>query len=532
MGIFVLTQSSCGDETVHPGSNQPDETVAITDSETVTITDSESSEMMLQAASVESAPGAANYQSAASVSAIAQAVETTEASGSTADMAEPIDAGDSADVQNAATDEETEQATIGQSHALCSGKIFHAQSVVIPSLSKPDYLMPYEDPAFGERVVRITDNDFGEVSKPLYSTMQAWNADESMLMIYNTGTHGAGHVLLDGHSYKFNQKLEISPADLEEVYWSHTDPNALYYVSSAASNYGQLLKYNVLNSTSTVIRDFSDTCGDGLPTGGTDIHMQSLDDDLFGFRCRDDDGHYNMLSYRLSTDEVIASPIGSGSAWSEWTAPTPAPSGDRFWYQGASLSADLNDVLLTMDLQNDSEHSNVGRTATGQDALYQTSFGPSPAGCNGDTWQGVGHLIEHNLETGECRPIISQEQGYPYTTSGTHVSAQAYRAPERIGMSSIGNNEQLEYFDNGIAAPALLSEIYLADTSGVGDNICRLAHHRSYGKRATRGGYAPYFGEPHATISPSGTRILFGSDWYDSGSVDTFVIELPGYVRP
>ena len=77
----------------------------------------------------------------------------------------------------------------------------------------------------------------------------------------------------------------------------------------------------------------------------------------------------------------------------------------------------------------------------------------------------------------------------------------------------------------------MFSEIYLANTDPDNEVVCRLAHHRSFGKDAKRGGYRAYFGEPHATISPSGTRIIFGSDWYDSGSVNAYVIELPAYRR-
>jgi len=68
-----------------------------------------------------------------------------------------------------------------------------------------------------------------------------------------------------------------------------------------------------------------------------------------------------------------------------------------------------------------------------------------------------------------------------------------------------------------------------ASTDPDNEVVCRLAQHRSFAKHAKKGGYPGYFGEPHATISPSGTRILFGSDWYDSGAVDAYVIELPSF---
>ncbi len=416
---------------------------------------------------------------------------------------------------------------------MCDGAITHTERVNIPPVAKPPFMRYYKDPAFGSRVIRITDSPMGVVQKPAYSTMQAWNADESLLLLYRGGKGDIGHLLLDGHTYEVVRELDIVPSDLEEVYWSHTDPDAFYYVSKYSSDFGLFKKYSVKSGKAKVVADFGKYCGArGLPTGGNDVHMQSMDDDQWGFRCRRDDDQWVMLSYRMSTGEVISKPIGKGTKWSEWTAPTPTPSGERFWFQGTALSNDLETVQKTMDMYKSSEHSNIGLTHDGQDALYQVVFNASPKGCNGDLWKGIGHLVEQNLETGECRPIINEAQGYPYTTSSTHASARAYLRPGWVAMSSIGYKEQFEYFSNGRKAPALLSEIYLANTDPDNAVTCRLAHHRSYGKMAERGGYPPYFGEPHATISPSGTRIIFGSDWYDSGSVDSYVLELPGYQSP
>jgi len=422
----------------------------------------------------------------------------------------------------------------GGSSNSCDGFITSAEEFVVPYLDKPRYLNRYKDPTFDGSVVRVTNSAFSEVRKPSYSTMQAWNADESLLLLYKSAnnTSGSGHILLDGHSYAPFRELAIVPSDIEEVFWSHTNPDEFFYVSKASADFGMFKRYNVSSDSSTDITNFRQYCETGLPQGGGDVHMQSLDDDLFGFRCRLPDGSYRMLSYRISTGQVVTAPIGDGTPWSAYFAPMPAPSGDRFWYQGAALAPNLTSIQRQMDLKVSYEHSSVGLTHAGQDALYQVAFDASPSGCNGDAFNGVGHLIEHNLETGECRSIISEEQGYPYTTSSTHISAQAYLQPGLIAMSSIGNRDQLGLFTSNTPAPALFSEIYLADTNPANPTTCRLAHHRSYGKSAKNGGYKAYFGEPHATISPSGTRIIFASDWYDSGSVDSYVLELPGYQRP
>ncbi len=417
-----------------------------------------------------------------------------------------------------------------RSENMCDVGVTTAERVVIPSIAKPNYLAPYTDPALGARVTRITQSTFGQVHKPVYSTIQAWNADESLLLLYRTGQGKASHVLVDGQNYRPVADLDIYPSDIEDVFWSHSDPDTLFYVSRADADYGEFKRYSVSQGKSTKITDFNGICT-GLPMAGSDVHMQSIDDDLFAFRCSRQNGSYAMLSYRISTDATRVAAIGDSTSWNINTAPVPAPSGERFWLQGFALGTDLNTIEQALDLDNESEHSNVGLTYNGQDALFQTVYDASPLGCDGDPDNGIGHLVEHNLETGGCRTFFNESQGYPYTTGSTHVSAQSYNQPGWVAMSSIGRRSQYEYFSNQQRAPALLSEIYLANTDPNDAVTCRLAHHRSYGKEATVGGYDPYFGEPHATISPSGTRILFGSDWYSSGSVDSYVVELPGFTR-
>ena len=141
-----------------------------------------------------------------------------------------------------------------------------------------------------------------------------------------------------------------------------------------------------------------------------------------------------MFAYRISTNETFIQKIGKGTKWSANRAPTPTASGKLFLLQGQTLDRALESPIQSLDLNSFSEHSSVGATASGQDALYQVAFGASPDGCNNDPDKGVGHLVEHNLETGGCRNIISQQYGYPYPTSSTHISALSNK---RAGLSLI-----------------------------------------------------------------------------------------------
>lgn len=413
---------------------------------------------------------------------------------------------------------------------LCEGLYTDKDRVEIPAVAKPPYLRYYKDPAFGTKIIRVTQAREGQVFKPSYSTMQAFNADESLLLLYRGGDDSS-HVLLDGKTYKPFRDLDFVPSDLEEVFWSHSDPDKFFYVSKHSEDYGHFKSYSVSQNEYTKIRDFYDICGPkSVPSAGGDVQMQSLDDDLFAFRCLTGKGNesYKMFTYQLSTDEVVHTNLNEDAGWEPWTAPIPAPSGKNLWLQGKVIERDLKTIDIKQDMAQHHEHANIGTTHDGRDAVFQSVFNPSPNGCDGDMWQGVGHLVIHDMQDGSCRPVISEKDGYPYTTSGTHVSARAIHKPGWVAMSSVGYGS-FDFFTNKRKATVFMSEIYIANTDPENPVVCRVAHHRSFGKHAERSSFHPYFGEPHATISPSGTRIVFGSDWYDSGSVDAYVIELPSY---
>lgn len=423
------------------------------------------------------------------------------------------------------------RSAIDQNLDLCQGLNTGRDSLPVKRVQLPPYRQAYSDPAFRTRIVRISDSRYGEVVKPAYSTVQAWNADETLMILYHTGNQEQGHYLYDGKNYKRIRRLPIQPVDIEQVYWSHTEPDFFYYISGGTRHYNKLVKFNARSGKSSSIADLSPMCGSStVPTGGNDVQMPSLDDNIFTFRCsRGNESEMFMHTYNVFTGELKSAKIGSGSQWGNWNAPSVGASGKRLRLQGAVISDDLKTVFNTLNLGYDHEHASMGQTKSGADALYAVSFDPAPKDCTDDTEKGVGHLIEHNLETGECRSLISQAKGYPYTASGTHVSALAHLRPGWVAVSSVADPERFDTLSSAETVEPLFSEIYLVNTDPKTPNVCRVAQHRSYAKSATNGGYNAYFGEPHVTISPSGTRLLFGSDWYDSGAVNSYVIELPSY---
>lgn len=406
------------------------------------------------------------------------------------------------------------------------------QQVAIPKLAKPEPRESYRDPAFGTRVTRVSSAEQGHVVKPMYNTIQAWNADESMLMLYHYGPEVAGHHLYDGQNYEYLRALDIAPRDLEQVYWDTTDPQVFYYLSRQGPDDGKFVRYHVDTDRKEILRDFAGLCADDdLPTGGGDPQMPSWDSGKLGLRCSAEPAE--AFFYDIGTDSVSeALGIGEGSGYSGYTAMAAAPSGERLFLEGDVGSAAGLEWERRLDVPRyddglfKPEHATFGQSAEGEDTYYTVVYNPPEQGCDGDAGDGIGALVDHNMVTGACRVLIGESNGYGYPLSGVHHSALAPQQPGRVAVSNIGYG-QFQFFDNEKPAPLLTSEIVLAVTESHDAKVYRLAHARTYGKEAQQGGYEGYFGEPHPVLSPSGTRVLFGSDWYDSAAVDTYVIDLP-----
>lgn len=432
----------------------------------------------------------------------------------------------------------------------CAGFVTDRDPRAVPRLARPAYLEPYRDPVFGSRITRVSDAPRGRVVKTLYGTVQPWNADETRLVLYHTGGPDAGHHLYDGRNYRHLGQLPFAPSDIEDLFWDPKRASSLYYVQRKPRGdafFGKLVRYDVGTRTRRAIADVLSACGNAgtstVPGAGVDV--QGMYGDHVGLRCRngrargseDDVTFYvDVRSGAIGPTLPIGPRIGIGGATTGSlpdVALAATPSNRRFLLQGSVYDRDLRflrrlDVPLARNGTGrrvpKAEHESIGQLRNGRDALFTPQYDPAPNGCGGDTGGGVGTLVAHDLQSGRCRVAIGPGTGWDYPLSGVHHSSVS-RARGWVATSSVGYG-RLEYLSNGRPAPPLFSEIALTRIADDGSTTCRLAHIRTHGKSARRTARDAYFGEPHPVISPSGTRILFNSDWYDSGTVDTYVIDL------
>ncbi len=388
---------------------------------------------------------------------------------------------------------------------LCAGLI--ADKAAHPQISapRPAKGVPFKDPVFGTRVTRISDvrADFGSgVAKPMYATIPAWNIDESRLVLY---VKDKGHALFDGRSYEFLGMLKAQPSDIEQLYWDPVDPDVLWYNYSwemGGRSMRQLTRYQVSSGQKSVVYDYPNA---GKPRAfnvdnGGDPQYPSWDMKLWGVRVEMPKGS-EKFSFSLP-DKVEGARV-----FNEGPTPQACPSGRCMWApeKDGSRVVDPKTLETVRKLKLwGYEHGNMGMNAAGQDFFAAVQFDSKPAGT----------LIVENLQTGEVKPIISTANGYPYPPTSTHISAVALRAPGWVAVSAVGKPEGRRPLDQEV----LLANV---DTG----KVCRIAHHHSSGKDGKFG----YWAEPHVTISPSGTRVIFASDWENGEAVDTYVVELPSY---
>jgi hypothetical protein len=378
---------------------------------------------------------------------------------------------------------------------LCAGLVQDLTDRPMTALAKPALGQTVVDAEMGttiRRITAVTPGGANPVIKPAYSTIAAWNADETRLILYDVSN--GEHRLYDGKTYQFLKVLNISPPDLEQFYWHTSEPMILQYVHDNV-----FVRYHVDTDVEEPVFTF-DFCS-GQVTNGSDPMFSSWDSNRFGLWC---DGQ--VFIFDASAKKVIAK-----KAINENPAQI-GPSGTLAYLSDSGRVTDANlDVVRTLDLIQPDNHASLGRRADGHDTWNGAVYDPGPNG-NDD----IGILVTWDLTDATSKVIIGPKTGYPYPPDG-HISALATKRPGWVVVSTIGDTTGKGLLD---------LELLLADTNT--GKVCRVGRHRSWGKDNTTIA-EPYWAEPHAVPSPSGTRILFGSDWGNGGTVDTYVVELPSY---
>ncbi|MGC8697515.1 MAG: hypothetical protein ACP5Q0_03490, partial [Halothiobacillus sp.] len=423
-------------------------------------------------------------------------------------------------------------------------------------LAKPAKGQTVNDPDFpGTRIVRITDvrADFNaNVGIPAYPTTQAWNSDESRFVLYITQASTGGQqgwAMFDGKTYAFIKFLPINPPDIEQFYWSHTDPTQLVYIDNrelSGKTLMQMTAINVETGVKTVLHDFmpdlqklgSPTTGPvraGYPFySGGNLELWGLG--AGGIANVSGQLGLNVFGFNLNTGKITPY-AGIPQAQARGTTPFPLKSGKGWawpdWANHTTVVLDLNGNIVRTVPFDAIEHLDSALNAQGEDLLVGTQY---------DSPSGSGNLMVANLNTGAVSTVVGEAKGDGYPRTSTLISAGAWKVPGWVAMGVTGSPYGSTANNGSNVVPVANPQTYIDQEVSVANvntgAVFRVAHHRSTGHYSN----APvnnYWAQTNVTPSPSGTRILVQSDWGNAdprnpvidpnAQVDTYVIELPSY---
>ncbi len=390
-----------------------------------------------------------------------------------------------------------------------SDTAYHAQpAVVLPPLGGS-----YVDPVFGTTVRRIsatrspTAGHSYPGTVPEYSKVQAWNCDDTRLLLRGTD---ASWYLYDGQTLSGRTATKLPAGDIEPR-WSPTNPGCIIYMLDDA-----IYKYSVSSGRSYRIAYFkglgplSSGAEQELPRDGRYIAVHGpVHEDKTGRYLYTQAFTVDLTTGKRSQLVTLKSPGNNPDDFLDYVAITPDGADVMVMWAAYGAKLYTRDWKLVRRLTTWDEHGDFAEYEPGQYAFVQAHYRP-------DT----------NDETIELTPLDGSPRRTLFRTAAfnmnLHISARNTALPGWVFVSSTwdgaGQDPGHVPFSNEIFALSLSS-------TANAPIVRRLAQ--------TRMPYrADYYDEPHVTVRQDGRVALFASNFgrfmtnedYD----DTYAIDLRG----
>ena len=364
-----------------------------------------------------------------------------------------------------------------------------AQFIPAPDMPLPDYLVPSVDSSLDTTFVRVTtpESPLGNgVACKLsycthrYSSAQAWNADQSLLVIVN-GCNGL--CFLDGHTYAPLFRRQRAG----ECEWHPTDPEFMICVAGQ-----RILRWQPRRNTDELIfdteayRDLQFGPYKGNP---------SWDGSRIVVRATSPSGPLVAFAFDLSSrqkfpDVELARLPGKNSYCGI------SPLGGYIFCQQALI--DLTDQAFVFTVGGDliqswTEHHRPGHgdmTVDNDGKEVYVGISKSPP----DKYQ----VIKRRLEDGVVTALA------PYGEA-QHASMRAIHRPGWVFLSYGGNPLALT---GALRGAPFAQEVIALKIDGSGE-FRRIAH--------TLNARYDYWSETHGSPSPDGSQIIWSSNWGRKG---------------
>lgn len=352
------------------------------------------------------------------------------------------------------------------------------------TLAKPNYLQTVTDPVFGTKITRISGDPglsvpnglpgqvWNNVSRHHYSLDQAWNADQSLLLLSKNQTDGT-MIFLNGETYTV-QFTRASWSGVADFRWDPTNASRMVYINGTELGY-----WNPTTNVKTIINDFGatgGTCYFGPSKGNlsNDGRFMVIKRDSVAFL-------YDIVNKIKYADITLPSDFGAtdGSA----AMVSPLSSYIVFATATHTYVYTWNGVYLHTWPETSPSHYDFAVDSDSSEVLV----GGERAHPN----VNEGKVIKRRLADGVITPL----------TTGGYVIHSSARNLNRNGWTIASEENTSPGWD------PYYSEIDAAKLDG--SRVERICHIYS---NATS-----YDGEPQASPSPDGGRVIFASNW-NSGS--------------
>ena len=381
-----------------------------------------------------------------------------------------------------------------------------------PDLPEPSPRIPFRDAAFGSCLVRVTDRkadlSAGDPStgmKNEYSRVQSFNADGTRILVRSIE---AEWYLYDAATLQPLGRLPIET----DPRWDANEPYLLTY-----SDETRLMAHDVRSGEQRIIHDFAADFPDQSVTAVWTRYegSPSLDGRYWGLMATDMNGEsVALVVYDQVADRVTATRDVRGTP--ELDTVTISPLGDYFLgyfdYCESGLGSEAHPCGLMVydhELQNGRGlvraigHSDVALDAEGREVLIYQDV-------------DVDTISLLDLANGSVTALWPID--FSHTPIGLHFSGRAFRRPGWALVSTYSGGYPTAYtwMDDQVFAVELKP----------GGRVVRLAHTHSLVDEDQE---HDYWAEPHASVNPDFTRVVFTSNWGRSGTgeVEMFMVILP-----
>ena len=374
----------------------------------------------------------------------------------------------------------------------------------VPEVSKPGKGDVFVDPTYKTCLVRATSHETEPpqgFARSDYSRRQAFNADNSMFLVY--ALDGYWH-LYDGNDFSYEGRLSGPTADAEPQ-WHPTDPNRLLYLPNTGIGM-TVNELNIQTGASRIVGELEDRLTDRWPEANAawtrsegapsaDARYWALLVDDMNFQ------GLGMVVWDMVEDEIVS-----------YHDITQRPDHLSMSPSGKYVVVSWDDKTVAFDrnfnneriLLNRSEHSDIAIGANGNDVLVSIDYGAND-----------GDVFMVDLETGVRTNLLPTYLNG--TATAMHFSGKGYGRPGWVLVSTYANtSDKQEWLHEKIFALELKAN----------PRVVALAHHHSIEKG--------YWTEPHATVSRDFSRVLFTSNWNkaDDRDVDAYFLRIPDGALP